>query len=252
MGRNGFLSMFGHARLEHDDRFFPGDGLTDAGKTAAAVHALQIAHDHGRIRIIGQKLEHGRFVDDGPVAQTRESGKPDLLAGRPVQNRAAHGARRRKKSDVTPARQSGDKRGVHVPAPGRHAQAVGTQESHVPAGSEPRETLFQIIPPAADFPETGGDDDGGLHARVCQPFQCAGSLFRLQAENGQFRTGMRELAAIRGTGPIDGHNLPLIPPVLEIRQHGTRGGARISSSSDYGYGVRRKQSVQVDVSHGVP
>ena len=131
---------------------------------------------------------------------------------------------------------------------GSYVQTVGTQESHVPAGSEPRETLFQMIPPAADFPETGGDDDGCLHARVCQPFQCAGSFFRLKAENSQFRTGMRELAAIRGTSPIDGHNLPLIPPVLEIRQHGTCGSVCISSSSDYGYGVRRKQSVQVNVS----
>jgi len=253
MGRNCLAAVLGHARLKHDDGLLAGDGLADSREAAAVVHAFEIADDHMGLRVLGQELEHGRLVDDGPVAEARELGEPDLLAGGPVKDGVAHGARGREEGDVALGGQAGDEGRVHAVGPGGHAEAVGPQERHVPALGQLDDRLFEVVALAADLAEPRRGDDDRADAFVGDAFQGVEDGLGRQADHGQIDVpeGLQGVGRALA-GPIDGHDPPLIPGAFEIGQDHTGRSPRAVEGADDRDGLGRKQGVKINVSHGEP
>jgi hypothetical protein len=158
-----FRPLFGAAGLEHDDGFSRLHGLRGGGGEALDVlQALDVEADGADARLVEERIEQGRCVDAGLVAEAVDAGDGQGAAhhGEIYGHVAGLGddgdAALARTKPVLVGPRGGLVEGVDV------AVAVGAHDGHV-AGRGDQFVLQRLTAPT-DFGEARGIDDGAADA----------------------------------------------------------------------------------------
>ena len=151
------------AALDHQDRLglrAVRDLVSRFQEPRTAAHVLDVHHDRPRLRIRRDRTQQIDFVHVALVAETDELREANAASLGVVQQRGTQRAALRDQAQAAVRRNVATKRGVH-----RHVgigvddpQAVRAQNRHAVFAGDLLEALLTLDAFAADFLETGGND----------------------------------------------------------------------------------------------
>jgi hypothetical protein len=189
-------------------------------KRRGVANAFDVEQDVMAAVVIDQVVEDLPEIDVGGAPQRDDAGKADAVAGGPVENGRADGARLRNQRQIADVRVHAGKSGIQAKVRTNDPQAVRAEQADSVAAGDLHHLAFERSPRVPCLGKAGRDDDGVLDAAAAALLDDSRHRLRSGDDDRELDTG-----ADLFDGPVRRHALDRV--VLRVDRIQTTFVARI-------------------------